>query len=136
LLRGATACGSARGPGTVIRVDHFQPVLALSELPVGSSRKVTVNYQDIVLYRFEDGVFALSAACPHARGPLDRGTVSNGVVTCPWHNWMFDVRTGVSAGGARALTFPVRIEADRIHVDAGAPLAHPPPPPIELPEDM
>lgn len=117
-------------------MEHFQPVLALSALPLGASRKVTVNYQDVVLYHVEDGVFALFAVCPHQRGPLDRGTVSNGVVTCPWHNWQFDVRTGISPGGSRARTLPVRIQDDLILVDAGAPLATPLAPPIELPEDM
>lgn len=117
-------------------MEHFQAALALSELPQGKSRKVTVNYQDVVLFHLEDGVFAIAAACPHQRGPLDKGTYANGLLTCPWHNWQFDVRTGVSPGGSRARTFPVRIEAGQILVDAGAPLAKPPPPPIELPEDM
>jgi nitrite reductase/ring-hydroxylating ferredoxin subunit len=117
-------------------MDHFQPVLALSELPVGQMRKVTVNYQDVVLVRLAEGVFALPAACPHARGPLDRGTLAGPVLTCPWHNWQFDVRTGESPGGARARTFPVRVVADRIEVDAGPRPAVPPPPPIQLPEDM
>lgn len=30
-------------------MDHFQPVLALADLPPGASAKVTVNYQDLVL---------------------------------------------------------------------------------------
>ena len=117
-------------------VDHFQPALELAELPIGAMRKVTVNYQDVLLVRLAEGVFALAAACPHARGPLDRGTLAGAVLTCPWHNWTFDVRSGVSAGGVTARRYPVKVEDGRILVDAGAPLATPPPPPIELPEDM
>ena len=117
-------------------MDHFRPALTLAELPLGSSRKVTVNYQDILLFRYDDGIFALSALCPHARGPLEKGFVRDGVLTCPWHNWTFDVRTGQSPGGSRARTFPVMLDGESILVDAGAPLATPPPPPIELPEDM
>lgn len=117
-------------------MDHFQPVLALADLPPGAMRKVTVDYQDLVLVRVDEGVFALCAACPHARGPLDRGTLSGTVLTCPWHNWQFDVRTGESAAGGRARTFPVRIVGGTIEVDAGPRPAVPPPPPIQLPEDM
>ena len=50
-------------------MEHFQRVIPLSELPVGGMKKVVVNYQDLVIVRLEDGVYALSNLCPHARGP-------------------------------------------------------------------
>ena len=37
--------------------------------------------------------------CPHSGGPLSEGTIENGVVTCPWHAWQFNVSTGKSARG-------------------------------------
>ena len=37
--------------------------------------------------------------CPHLGGPLGDGTVEDGVVTCPWHGYRFDVATGRSADG-------------------------------------
>lgn len=41
-----------------------------------------------------------STICPHLGGPLD-GAVVDGCVTCPWHGYRFDVRTGCSADGRR-----------------------------------
>jgi nitrite reductase/ring-hydroxylating ferredoxin subunit len=33
--------------------------------------------------------------CPHFGGPLDDAPVDDrGIVTCPWHGYRFDVRTG------------------------------------------
>ena len=34
-------------------------------------------------------------ACPHAGGNLSAGRVDGGVVTCPWHEWRFDLEQGV-----------------------------------------
>jgi nitrite reductase/ring-hydroxylating ferredoxin subunit len=117
-------------------MDHFQPVLPVADVPLGSCRKATVNHVDVVLFHVDEGIFALNAACPHARGPLAQGSLDGVIVTCPWHNWTFDVRTGVSPGGAKAITYPVSVRDGRIWVDAGPPPDRPPPPPIVLPEDM
>ena len=43
------------------------------------------------------------ATCPHLGGPLEDAPVEDGCVTCPWHGYRFDLRTGLSADG-RALT--------------------------------
>ncbi len=37
--------------------------------------------------------------CPHTGGPLGEGKIENGVVECPWHQWLFDASTGKSAKG-------------------------------------
>jgi nitrite reductase/ring-hydroxylating ferredoxin subunit len=39
-------------------------------------------------------VHAVSGACPHAQGPLADGSLDGAVLTCPFHGWTFDVRTG------------------------------------------
>ena len=42
-----------------------------------------------------------SAVCPHMLGPLDDldALSSEGVLTCPWHGYRFDARTGDSLTG-------------------------------------
>ena len=37
--------------------------------------------------------------CPHLGGPLDDAPVADGCITCPWHGYRFDLRTGTSADG-------------------------------------
>jgi hypothetical protein len=47
-----------------------------------------------------DGVRIRHATvCPHLGGPLDQAAVADGCVTCPWHGYRFDLRTGHSADG-------------------------------------
>jgi len=37
--------------------------------------------------------------CPHLGGPLDAAPIEDGCITCPWHGYRFDVRSGRSADG-------------------------------------
>lgn len=53
------------------------------------------------------------AACPHNGGPLAHGLVRGGVVTCPWHWYRFELRTGrcQTSAGLRLRKYPV-VERD------------------------
>ena len=55
------------------------------------------------------------AACPHHGGPLAKGAVGDGVVTCPWHWYRFDLRTGecYTVPGYRLRLYPVITRAGR-----------------------
>jgi len=61
-----------------------------------------------------DGVLHIHAAhCPHWLGPLDAAPIEAGAVTCPWHGWRFDVRTGRALDGRAArLATPPTLEID------------------------
>ena len=57
---------------------------------------MTVEGRWIALFNVEGAYHALDALCLHQGGPLAEGTLSSQcIVTCPWHGWQFDVRTGV-----------------------------------------
>jgi nitrite reductase (NADH) small subunit len=49
------------------------------------------------------------ARCPHNGGPLVEGAIRDGAVTCPWHWYCFDLRTGEcrTAGGYQLRKYPV-----------------------------
>jgi nitrite reductase/ring-hydroxylating ferredoxin subunit len=53
---------------------------------------------------------AIDGLCPHQGGPLGTGMLCNGVLTCPWHGWQFDVTTGrhLSSATVRQTVFDVR----------------------------
>ena len=48
----------------------------------------------VAVFRCADGWAALDARCPHAGGPLADGIVADGCVTCPLHDWRFDLASG------------------------------------------
>jgi len=41
-----------------------------------------------------DKVYAMDAVCPHEGGPLEQGSIEEYRLTCPWHQAVFDIRTG------------------------------------------
>ena len=73
--------------------------VGLSEdVPMLEGRTVTVGTHRIAVFRTRDGFYALAATCPHRGGPLADGIVADSCVTCPLHNWRFDLRTGAGVG--------------------------------------
>ena len=65
------------------------------QIPVGESRCVTLGDLQIGLFHRQEGLFAIDNICPHRGAPLHDGFVSNGQVTCPWHQWQFQLEDGV-----------------------------------------
>jgi hypothetical protein len=56
---------------------------------LGRTRRVVIDGLEI----------EFSATCPHFGGPLDDAPIEDGCVTCPWHGYRFDVRTGRCLSG-------------------------------------
>ena len=74
-----------RGAGTKwIKLDTGD-VADLAALPEATPTKMKAGINDLVLVRIGDTVHALHAVCAHAGGPLDKGTVVDGCIECPWH---------------------------------------------------
>ena len=94
-------------------------VLPLSECPPGSSREVVAEDRVIALYNVDGTLYALDGVCPHQGGPLGKGALAGCVVTCPWHGWQFDVRTGRHQLNERIVQprFETRIDEDWIAVN-------------------
>jgi nitrite reductase/ring-hydroxylating ferredoxin subunit len=75
---------------------------------------VAFGDQSFRVVELEDGGLAAHATiCPHWLGPLDEVAPENGMVRCPWHGYLFDIRTGKSADGRGYALAP----APRVVVD-------------------
>jgi nitrite reductase/ring-hydroxylating ferredoxin subunit len=76
----------------------------IAELPGENRvRAASRTGNDVVgLDRRHDALVVYSTVCPHMLGPLGDCELEEGLLTCPWHGYRFDPRTGRSADG-RAL---------------------------------
>jgi nitrite reductase (NADH) small subunit len=94
-------------------------VAAIGELAPGTGKELVAEGRVIALFRVGDEFFALDGVCPHAGGPLGKGRLDGCVVTCPWHGWQFDVRTGTHCLTAhiRHASFPVTIAGEDVLVE-------------------
>jgi len=97
---------------------QFVKLATLDELPPGGTKEVEHDGRIYALFNLEGEVHAIDGICPHQGGPLAEGTLEGPVVTCPWHGWQFDVRTGRSPVFSRAKTetFEVRVEGTDVLV--------------------
>ncbi len=96
---------------------------SLDAVPERGARIVKTRAGCVALFRTgPDEVFATSNNCPHKGGPLSEGIVHDRKVTCPLHNWVFDLETGEAQGAddGRIATYPVRIEDGRILIEGDA----------------
>jgi nitrite reductase/ring-hydroxylating ferredoxin subunit/uncharacterized membrane protein len=83
-----------RGAGTKwIKLDTGV-VADLAALPEATPTKMRAGINDLVVVRIGDTVQALHAVCAHAGGPLEKGTVVDGCVQCPWHASRFRLADG------------------------------------------
>lgn len=69
-------------------------IASVHDVESGQGIEVIAAGRVIALFNIEGRFHALDGVCPHAGGPLGKGTVSGCQVTCPWHGWQFDVTTG------------------------------------------
>ena len=89
------------------------------EIPEGGSKVVQVKEHAIAIFRHGGTLYAIENTCPHQGGPLGEGYLeANGVVSCPWHGWTFDLKTGVSPldRDVRVGSYPVSVEDGQIVV--------------------
>ncbi|RWR27287.1 nitrite reductase small subunit NirD [Sinirhodobacter populi] len=102
-------------------MSRFIDIGALEDIPRQGARVVKTAQGCVAVFRTaDDRVFAVSDRCPHRGGPLSEGIVHGERVTCPLHNWVFDLNSGEAQGAdeGRVQTFATRVEDGRILLDA------------------
>lgn len=91
------------------------------QVPPGRGWPVRVGTTSIAVFDVGGQFVAVENRCRHLGNPIDDGVVERGCVTCPWHGWRYDLRTGahLTFFGRRPglRTFPVRMEGDDVLVD-------------------
>lgn len=93
----------------------------VTAIPRRGSRCVNTPSGRIAVFRTqEDQIFAIENRCPHKHGPLSEGIVHGASVTCPLHNWVFDLASGRALGAdeGQVRTYPIDVIDGRIFMAA------------------
>ena len=100
----------------------FVTVARVEDLPPGTVTTVRAGDEEIALAHVDGGFYATQAACIHLQGPLGEGLLAGSVLTCPWHGWQYDVRTGENEfdRAIQLRTYEVRVEDGEVKVAVGA----------------
>jgi nitrite reductase/ring-hydroxylating ferredoxin subunit len=67
---------------------------SLEELKAKGRLVVHGGHRPILVICDRGRVFALDNRCPHMGFPLERGSVTDGILTCHWHHARFDLESG------------------------------------------
>ena len=99
-----------------VELDRLQP-----------SRPIAVKLRGkhIALFLHQGEVLACNNRCPHEGYPLVEGVLdADCVLTCNWHNWKFDLKTGATIyGGDNLRIYPVKAEDGAVWLDTHDPPA-------------
>lgn len=96
----------------------FVRVASTSDIAPGSGMVAEANGQSIAVFNVDGTYYAIDNTCVHRGGPLGEGDLDGEVVTCPWHGWQFNVKTGVSVNNPSACVkaYQVKVEGTDIKV--------------------
>ena len=98
--------------------------MAVDDIKDGGAKSFAYAEKRIALFRTPRGVFASDNRCPHQGYALVRGDVKDGTLTCAWHNWKFELGSGICRhGGENIRTYPVRITDGQVFIDVADPPA-------------
>lgn len=90
------------------------------DIAPGTGKPFTVGRFDIAVFNVAGDYFALENVCPHQGSPIADGSLEGPLLTCPWHAWCFDVRSGQMTLGefSEIPQFDVRVEGGRMWISS------------------
>ncbi len=98
--------------GTKVRVANA------ADVPPGEARVVDAG-RPVALVNAGGTLYAVDNTCLHRGGPLGEGELQGTILTCPWHGWRWDIRTGagVNNPAMKVACYPVTVDDDEVYVE-------------------
>lgn len=108
----------SRGKARMSGMEEWVAVSEEKQLKEGSGLNVNPKGLPVLLLKRSGQVFAISNRCPHMGCALAGGSISGYILTCPCHDWRFDIRTGefLSAREIKLPIYDFKIESGTISI--------------------
>ena len=105
-------------PFTIADGGIWVSVCNLGDIPAAGPLFTLAEGHKIILARSARGVACYQNACAHMGWALDGGSVADGILTCPWHGFRYDLATGecLTAPDVQLHAHAVRVVGDRVEV--------------------
>ncbi len=87
-----------------------------SVIKPGQSAVVKLGDDNVAIFNTGGRFYAINNACPHQGGPLSEGTLAGEVITCPWHGWQYNLKSGCPIATPKVRTYPLRLDGDVIQI--------------------
>ena len=94
-------------------------VATIADIPPGAVVERRILARKVAVFNIDGSLKAMEAECKHMRAPLATGKVVDGVVTCDWHGWKYDLESGecLTTKGVSLKQFPVEVEDGNVYVE-------------------
>jgi len=91
-------------------------VAKTTDIEPGAGKIVEANGREVAIFNVDGCFYAIDNVCIHKGGPLGDGSLEGEVVTCPWHGWRFNVKTGACLANpaAKVKAYAIKVENDEI----------------------
>jgi nitrite reductase/ring-hydroxylating ferredoxin subunit/Fe-S cluster biogenesis protein NfuA len=120
LANGSGAPGGVRfiSPFALNADGEWRPAGWLDDIPEGGLRTLTLAGEKLILHRRDAVVSCMQNACAHLGFPLDDGEIEDGIITCPYHGFRYDLASGecLTAPEVQLQPHAVRVIGDRVEV--------------------
>lgn len=75
-------------------------------------------YCPIAVFWYNGQIYAVDNRCPHMGFPLHKGSVRDGILTCPWHHARFDLSCGCTFDlwADDVQSFPIEVQDGEVFV--------------------
>lgn len=96
----------------------FRKIAKAADIPEGRGRVIDIEGMAVAVYRAGGQFYASENRCPHSGGPVGEGPIEGTVVTCPLHQWKYDLRDGscTTRPDAKLRIYEVKVEGDDLYV--------------------
>jgi len=85
----------------------------------GNGIVAEVQDASFAVFNVEGSYCVIDNTCLHRGGPLGEGDVDGDIVTCPWHGWEYNVKTGACTNNPAVCvkTYEVHVDGSDIKVE-------------------
>lgn len=91
---------------------------ALSGLPIGTAIEKRILARRVAVFNVNGTLYGIESECKHMKASLTTGGVVDGILTCQWHGWKYDLETGECLGrpGMKLRRYDVVVEGDDVYL--------------------
>ncbi|MBL8383257.1 MAG: non-heme iron oxygenase ferredoxin subunit [Burkholderiales bacterium] len=94
-------------------MSEWTEVARAADVPEEGTLPVNVGGEPVCLYNLGGEIFATHDICSHGNANLSEGFIVEGQIECPFHQGMFDIRTGEATAAPCTVpirTYPTKVE--------------------------
>jgi len=98
---------------------QFVKLAKVSDFANVRFKAFTIMGRRVAIFKEPDGTFyASEVSCKHQNADLLTGRIDGDIVTCPRHQWKYNLFTGecLTHNSARLRRHALKVEGDEIHV--------------------